>query len=81
MKVYPSYVQMRRYQLRAVIVSGSRGKTHQAFGHSEFEQDQKPYEGDDYRIISWKATARKDQLMNNYTDEHSQQVYLSTKAG
>jgi uncharacterized protein (DUF58 family) len=32
--------------------------------------------GDDFRVINWKASARKNQLMvNQYQDERSQQVY------
>jgi len=46
-------------------------------GHSmEFEQIKEYVQGDDYRTINWKATARKRQLMiNHYVDERAQQVY------
>ncbi|MFI5139983.1 MAG: DUF58 domain-containing protein, partial [Sphingobacteriales bacterium] len=46
-------------------------------GHSlEFEQVKNYVQGDDYRTINWKATARHSSLMTNtYTDEKSQQVY------
>ena len=38
--------------------------------------------GDDYRTINWKATARKQDLMvNNYTDERSQQIYCLINKG
>ncbi|RYF93630.1 MAG: DUF58 domain-containing protein, partial [Chitinophagaceae bacterium] len=38
--------------------------------------------GDDFRTINWKATARKDALMvNNYTDERSQQIYCIINKG
>jgi uncharacterized protein (DUF58 family) len=38
--------------------------------------------GDDIRTVNWKATARKGLLMvNNYTDERSQQVYCIIDKG
>ena len=43
---------------------------------TEFDQIKEYVVGDDYRMINWKATARKHQLMLNlYTDEQSQQVF------
>ena len=52
-------------------------------GHSmEFEQIKEYVRGDDYRTINWKATARKGGLMvNNYTDERSQQIYCLVNKG
>jgi uncharacterized protein (DUF58 family) len=48
----------------------------------EFEQIKEYVRGDDYRTINWKATARKDALMvNNYTDERSQQIYCLVNKG
>jgi uncharacterized protein (DUF58 family) len=46
-------------------------------GHNiEFEHIKEYVEGDDYRTINWKATARKNELMVNlYQDEKSQNVY------
>ena len=42
----------------------------------EFEQIKEYVAGDDFRTMNWKATARKGQfMMNNYTEEKSQQVY------
>src|SRR5256885_1985761 len=41
----------------------------------QFEQIKEYVQGDDYRRLNWKATARKNSLMvNNYMDERSQQV-------
>jgi uncharacterized protein (DUF58 family) len=52
-------------------------------GHSmEFEQIKEYVSGDDIRTVNWKATARKSSLMvNNYTDEKSQQVYCIIDKG
>ena len=84
-KVYPSYVQMRRYQLLAVNnrLQEAGVKRVRKLGHSmEFEQIKEYVPGDDYRTINWKATARKKDLMvNNYTDERSQQIYCLLNKG
>jgi uncharacterized protein (DUF58 family) len=84
-KVYPSYVQMRRYQLLAVSnrLQEAGVKRIRKIGHSmEFEQIKEYVRGDDYRTINWKASARKDNLMvNNYTDERSQQIYCLINKG
>lgn len=84
-KVYPSYLQMRRYQLLAVSnrLQEAGVKKIRKIGHSmEFEQIREYVPGDDYRTINWKATARKDGLMvNNYTDERSQQIYCLINKG
>jgi uncharacterized protein (DUF58 family) len=77
--VYPSYLQLRKYQLMAISnrLSEIGVKKMRRIGHSmEFEQIKEYVSGDDYRTVNWKATARKSQLMvNSYTDERSQQVY------
>lgn len=84
-KVYPSYVQMRRYQLLAVgnRLQEAGVKRVRKLGHSmEFEQIKEYVQGDDYRTVNWKATARKGSLMtNNYTDERSQQIYCVVNKG
>lgn len=83
--VYPSYMQMRRYQLLAIHdrLSELGIKKVRRIGHSmEFEQIKDYVRGDDHRTVNWKATARKGQLMvNHYTDEKSQQVYCIIDKG
>ncbi|HOJ08741.1 MAG TPA: DUF58 domain-containing protein [Ignavibacteriaceae bacterium] len=78
-KVYPSYVQMRKYQIMAISdrLMEVGIKKVRKIGHSmEFEQIKDYVRGDDYRTINWKATARKRQLMvNHYIDERAQQIY------
>jgi uncharacterized protein (DUF58 family) len=77
--VYPSFLQMRKYELMAISnnLSEIGIKKIRRLGHSlEFEQVKDYVHGDDYRTINWKATARKGSLMtNSYTDEKSQHVY------
>lgn len=84
-KVYPSYVQLRRFQLLGVANKFSEAgvKRMRKLGHSmEFEQIKEYVRGDDYRTINWKATARKGDLMvNNFTDERSQQIYCLVNKG
>jgi uncharacterized protein (DUF58 family) len=78
-KVYPSFIQMRKYELMAVsnnlIDSGI--KKIRRIGHtSEFEQIKEYTLGDDVRTINWKATAKMTKLMvNRFQDERSQHVY------
>jgi uncharacterized protein (DUF58 family) len=77
--VYPSILQMKRYELRAIqqIARESGVKKMRRIGHSyEFEQIKNYVPGDDYRSINWKASSRRGSLMvNQYEDERSQQVY------
>lgn len=83
--VYPSFLQMRRYQLMAINdrLSQVGIKRIRKLGHSmEFEQVRDYVQGDDIRTINWKATARRGQMMvNGYTDERSQQVYCLIDKG
>ncbi len=77
--VYPSYIQMHKYELLAIsnrlVMAGI--KKIRRIGHNfEFEQIRDYVAGDDFRTINWKATARKGGFMvNQYQDEKSQQVY------
>jgi len=77
--VYPSFIQMRRYEL---LASSSRSeevgikKIRRLGQHSEFENIRNYVRGDDYRSVNWKSTARQNKLMvNQYQDERSQEVY------
>jgi uncharacterized protein (DUF58 family) len=76
--VYPSFMQMRRYQLLAVANQLQEGGSRplRKIGQSlEFEQIRDYVPGDDYRNINWQATARKSSLMmNTFMDERSQQI-------
>jgi len=83
--VYPSFMQIRKYELlsQTTIQTEHGNKKLRKIGHSmEFEQIKDYVRGDDIRTINWKATARKGSLMvNNYTDEKSQQVYCIIDKG
>jgi uncharacterized protein (DUF58 family) len=83
--VYPSYIQMRRYQLAAIgnQLQEAGTKRLRKLGHStEFEQIKEYVRGDDYRTVNWKATARRGDLMvNAFTDERSQQIFCVINKG
>ena len=76
--VYPSFVQMRKFEL--IAFSNRRAeagiKRIRRLGHTmEFDRIKEYVHGDDVRAINWKASARADTLMvNTYEDERSQQV-------
>ncbi len=83
--VYPSFMQLRKYQLmtHTTLIHEHGSKRLRKIGQSmEFEQIKDYVTGDDIRNVNWKATARKGVLMvNNYTDEKSQQVYCVIDKG
>lgn len=85
-RVLPSFQALKQFDLLAMsqnlVESGN--KRMRKLGQSlEFEQIKEYVIGDDLRSINWKATARKGgQLMvNNFTDERSQQVYCLIDKG
>jgi uncharacterized protein (DUF58 family) len=77
--VYPSYLQMRKYELLAIhnrLTETGIKKIRKIGNNQEFELIKEYVSGDDIRTINWKATARRASLMvNHYQDERSQQVY------
>ena len=85
-RVYPAFHMLRQFEFMAHITDpGNVGyKQVRKTGHSlEFEQIREYVNGDDIRSINWKATGRTGgQLMiNNYTDEKSQQIYCILDKG
>lgn len=83
--VYPSYLQMRKYELSAISqrLSETGIKKIRRIGQNqEFELIKEYTSGDDMRAINWKATARKNRpMVNHYQDERSQQVYALIDKG
>lgn len=77
--VYPSFLQMRKYELLAAsnFLTEAGIKKIRRISHThEFDQIRNYVKGDEFRVINWKATARKAQLMvNQYQEEKSQAVY------
>jgi uncharacterized protein (DUF58 family) len=78
-KVYPSFIQMRKYELMAIsnnLIDSGIKKIRRIGQTSEFEQIKEYSLGDDVRTINWKATAKMTKLMvNRFQDERSQHVY------
>ncbi|WP_394973323.1 DUF58 domain-containing protein [uncultured Croceitalea sp.] len=77
--VYPSFLQLRKYDLIAFTnrLFEYGLKKIRRIGHTmEFEQIKDYIQGDDIRNINWKATAKRGQLMvNQFQDEKSQPIY------
>lgn len=77
--VYPSFIQMRHFELMAfsnrLTLAGIK-KIRKIGRNTEFEKINEYVAGDDFKTINWKATARKDKLMvNQYQEEKAQNVY------
>lgn len=83
--VYPSFLEMNRYELLAAShrLTDYGIKKIRRIGHAtEFDQIKHYVMGDDPRTINYKATARVNQLMvNTYEDEKSQPVYCLIDKG
>ena len=89
--VYPSFLQMRQYELLAIHnrLTEFGVKRIRRVGQSmEFEQIRPYAAGDDPRTINWKASARRaggpgsDTLVvNHFQDERAQQVYCLIDKG
>ncbi len=79
-KVYPSYLMLRQYELLAISnrLTDLGIKRLRRIGHqTEFEQIRDYVAGDDFRTINWRATARSVHgiQVNVYQDERSQQIF------
>jgi len=83
--VYPSFIQMRKYELLAIhnrLMTGGIKKIRRIGQTAEFDQIKEYVSGDDIRTVNWKAAARRDRLMvNKYQDEKSQPVYCLVDMG
>jgi len=84
-KTYPSYLQLRNYELLSFTNRLNELGVHKkrTIGHSmEFDHIKEYSRGDDVRMLNWKATARRGNLMvNTYVEERSQQVYCVIDKG
>ena len=89
--VYPSFLQMRQYELLAIHnrLTEVGVKRIRRVGHSqEFEQIRPYVAGDDPRTLNWKATARRTStgaadalVVNHFQDERAQPVYCLLDKG
>ena len=83
--VYPSFLQMRKYELLAISnrLEEVGVRKMRRIGHTmEFDHVRDYVLGNDPRTINWKATARRGELMvNQYRDERAQPVYCVIDMG
>lgn len=83
--VYPSFIQMQKYDFLAIsnnLTEFGLKKIRRIGNTSEFEQIKDYVHGDDFRTVNWKATAKRGQLMvNQYQDEKSQPIYSIIDTG
>jgi uncharacterized protein (DUF58 family) len=89
--VYPSFLQMRKYELLAIHnrLTEVGVKRIRRVGQSmEFEQTRPYASGDDPRNINWKASARRATggpadtlIVNHFQDERAQQVFCLIDKG
>ncbi len=84
-KVYPSFFELRKFEFSAIsnrLTEIGIKKIRKIGQNTEFDQIRDYVLGDDYRLINWKASARKGNLMvNQYQDEKSQSVYMVIDKG
>ncbi len=84
-KVYPSYLCLRQYELMAIsnrLTDNGRKRIRKIGQQLEPDQIKDYVQGDDYRTINWKATARRHKLMTNvFQEERAQNVYCLIDKG
>ncbi|MFK7834515.1 MAG: DUF58 domain-containing protein [Winogradskyella sp.] len=83
--VYPSIIQMQKYDFLAIsnaLTEIGLKKIRRIGNTSEFEQIKEYVNGDDFRTVNWKATAKRGELMvNQFQDEKSQPIYSIIDTG
>jgi uncharacterized protein (DUF58 family) len=83
--VYPSFLKLKYYQmisLNSRITDYGMQEVRKLGNTMEFEHIRDYRNGDDFRNINWKATAKKSNLMvNQYIDERSQNIYCILDLG
>lgn len=82
---YPSFIQMKKYELMAFSkhLFDYGVKKVRRVGHTmEFDHIRSYIQGDDIRTINWKASSKQAKLMvNQYEDEKSQNIYMLIDKG
>lgn len=88
--VYPSFLQMRQYELMAIsnrLTDLGIKKIRRIGASQEFEQVRPYAVGDDVRSVNWKATARRTDaagpnlMVNAFQEEKSQAIYCLIDKG
>ena len=76
---YPSFIQMRKYQLLATtdrLVEMGIKRIRKIGSTMEFDHIREYVKGDEYKHMNWKASAKNNKLMvNQFQEEKSQPIY------
>jgi len=84
-KTYPSYIYLKQYEIMATsnqLEQTGNKKIKRVGQMMEPDQIKDYVKGDDYRVINWKATARRSKLMVNvFQEERAQNVYCVIDKG
>ena len=84
-KTYPSYIYLKQYEIMAAsnqLEQAGNKKIKRIGQMMEPDQIKEYVKGDDYRVINWKATARRSKLMVNvFQEERAQNVYCVIDKG
>ncbi|WP_432403048.1 DUF58 domain-containing protein [Wukongibacter sp. M2B1] len=84
-KVYPNLKDLKKYRLAVYNSKFSRigEKSMKILGHgTQFESLRDYVQGDEYRKINWKATARENRpIVNQYEPEKNQHIYILIDTG
>lgn len=82
---YPSFIQMRKYQLLATtdrLVELGIKRIRRIGSTMEFDHIREYVKGDEYKHMNWKASAKYHKLMvNQYQEEKSQPIYSFIDTG
>ncbi|KGE14907.1 DUF58 domain-containing protein [Sphingobacterium deserti] len=82
---YPSFIQMRKYQLLATtdrLVELGIKRVRKIGATLEFDHIRSYVRGDEFRHVNWKATAKHKKLqVNQYQEERSQPIYALIDCG
>jgi len=82
---YPSFIQMRKYQLLATtdrLMEMGIKRIRRIGMTMEFDHIREYVRGDEYRHMNWKASAKHQKLLvNQYQEEKSQPIYSLIDTG
>lgn len=82
---YPSFIQMKKYQLMATtdrLMELGIKRVRKIGATLEFDHIREYVRGDEFRHLNWKATAKhKKMLVNQFQEEKSQPIYALIDTG
>jgi uncharacterized protein (DUF58 family) len=83
--VYPSFIQMKKYEMQVFSQTASLAgirRVREIGENDEFEHIRNYSQGDNIKSINWRATSRRNELMvNQYENSKSQMVYTIIDKG